>query len=184
MSQPLKTCNKCGESKPESEWYPSRWAAGNGQWCKSCYQEWHRNRYTPKAGADDSPRACAACGESYRPKQRKASIYCSRKCGERARRESGRDRETHLLRKYGVTQEWYDDTLAKQSGGCALCGNGPSERGKYRTHLHVDHDHKTGAVRGLLCDRCNLLLGQFGDDPDRLMAAAKYLLHPPTQQLG
>lgn len=50
----------------------------------------------------------------------------------------------------GFTAEAYDAMLEAQGGGCAICGNPPKSR-----RLHVDHDHKTGAVRGLLCHRCN-----------------------------
>lgn len=50
----------------------------------------------------------------------------------------------------GITAEEYDLRLAAQGGGCAICGATPKTR-----RLHVDHDHKTGAVRGLLCLRCN-----------------------------
>src|SRR5437899_4206973 len=50
----------------------------------------------------------------------------------------------------GIPQEEYDERLAAQGGGCAICGNAPKTR-----RLHVDHDHKTGKVRGLLCHRCN-----------------------------
>lgn len=61
-----------------------------------------------------------------------------------------------------------------QGGCCALCGE--PERGK-RGMLHVDHDHATGSVRGLLCHHCNVALGHFRDDPDRLQAAIDYLTH-------
>ena len=53
----------------------------------------------------------------------------------------------------GVTDAEYDRLLAAQGGGCAICGNPPKTR-----RLHVDHDHKTGRVRGLLCHRCNRAL--------------------------
>ena len=59
-----------------------------------------------------------------------------------------------------------------QSGRCALCSE--PERGK-RGMLHVDHDHATGRVRGLLCHHCNVALGHFRDDPVRLQAAIAYL---------
>lgn len=61
-----------------------------------------------------------------------------------------------------------DELLATQGGVCALCG-GDSAR------WCMDHDHDNGMVRGVLCYSCNVGLGQFGDDPDRLMAAVDYL---------
>lgn len=56
-------------------------------------------------------------------------------------------------KQLGVTDEQYERLLAAQGGGCAICGATPKTR-----RLHVDHDHKTGAVRGLLCYRCNRFL--------------------------
>lgn len=78
----------------------------------------------------------------------------------------------HLERKYGVTLEWYEETLVAQGGCCAVCGYVP-EKGQRR--LAVDHDHETGVVRGLLCQLCNLSVGYMKDDPILLRAAATYL---------
>lgn len=70
----------------------------------------------------------------------------------------------------GVTIEDYDRLLAAQGGGCAICGNPPKTR-----RLDVDHDHKTGRVRGLLCFVCNHhLLGKYATAA-KLRAAADYL---------
>lgn len=77
-------------------------------------------------------------------------------------------RREHLKRKYGITPEKFDEMSASQNGACAVCGS--TER------LVIDHDHETGAVRGLLCNSCNLALGLAGDSVDRLMALAAYLL--------
>ena len=72
-----------------------------------------------------------------------------------------------LRRRYGLTIEQYKAILAAQNGMCALC--------KEREAVDVDHDHKTGKVRSLLCRTCNLALGFFRDCPDRLRAAIAYL---------
>ena len=60
--------------------------------------------------------------------------------------------------------------LAAQGGGCAVCGDPPG-----RTALHVDHSHDTGAVRGLLCFRCNSALGNLRDDPAIIASALAYV---------
>lgn len=78
--------------------------------------------------------------------------------------------ERHLRRSYGITVEQYESMLAAQGGVCAICG-GP-QTGK---NWHVDHDHETGEVRGILCHGCNHALGGARDNPDTLIAAAKYL---------
>jgi hypothetical protein len=77
---------------------------------------------------------------------------------------------TARLRIYGLTQETYDALMLKQLGVCALCNMVP-EHNKW----HVDHDHKTGKVRGLLCKKCNTGLGHFDDEPLLLQAAVEYL---------
>lgn len=71
--------------------------------------------------------------------------------------------------RYGITIDDYDALHAMQDGKCAIC-----ERSS-RRRLHVDHDHVTGLVRGLLCNSCNLALGQLGDDHERVRRAADYL---------
>lgn len=73
-------------------------------------------------------------------------------------------------RNYGISDELYAELLGRQDGLCALCGGSPSKRA-----LHVDHDHKTGMVRGLLCHWCNTALGAFRDDPKILRRAIEYL---------
>lgn len=70
----------------------------------------------------------------------------------------------------GLTEEEYDKLLAKQGGVCAGCLKPPTNR-----RLCVDHDHKTGEIRGLLCFQCNYGLGWLKDDPERLERLAAYL---------
>jgi Recombination endonuclease VII len=80
-------------------------------------------------------------------------------------------RDGHLRRKYGLTADQFDAMLARQGGGCAICGR-TKDRGR---SLAVDHDAVTGALRGILCQNCNRAIGQLGHDPDRLRKATRYL---------
>lgn len=82
------------------------------------------------------------------------------------------DRKRRLLR-HGLTAREYDFLLQKQSGVCAICKK--RRKNKNGTNLTVDHSHKTGKVRGLLCNQCNLALGLLEDCKARLLRAAKYL---------
>lgn len=76
----------------------------------------------------------------------------------------------HYERKYGITEDDYQRMLSEQEGVCSLCKRPP------RTHrLHVDHDHVTGRVRGLLCGGCNGLLGLIEAFPEWPERARKYL---------
>lgn len=71
---------------------------------------------------------------------------------------------------YGLTQDQYDDMIDAQDNRCAICRKETAGKA-----LHVDHDHETGRVRGLLCGPCNMGLGHFGDDVDRMADAIRYL---------
>ena len=82
-----------------------------------------------------------------------------------------RQQAGHLKRKFGMTIEQYEVMLAAQGGGCFICGRAPRED----ISLHVDHDHSTGRVRGILCFCCNNALADFQDDPALLRKAASYV---------
>ena len=87
-------------------------------------------------------------------------------------------REDRLRLLYGISLEEYADRVQRQGGTCAICKKAPNVRtirGVVQPVFVVDHDHVTGRVRGLLCDRCNFTLGRFEDDPLRFEAAATYL---------
>jgi hypothetical protein len=86
----------------------------------------------------------------------------------------GKDRAAKLKKAYGITIEQYDEQLARQLGGCAICGRPPKSR-----CLDVDHDHKTGHLRGLLCHMCNRSLAYLRNSPETAEAAALYLQCPP-----
>lgn len=88
---------------------------------------------------------------------------------DRARRNQ---RNSFIRTHFGLEPEDYDRMLAEQGGVCAICRGGPVGRHKY---LCVDHDHATGAVRGLLCDKCNRAIGLLGDSAERLSTALAYL---------
>lgn len=77
----------------------------------------------------------------------------------------------HLRRSFGITLEVYEMLLKAQCGVCAICGK-TCKTGK---RLGVDHDHETGAIRGLLCLRCDTALGQVDDNIDTLKKMIAYL---------
>src|SRR5262245_2410737 len=81
------------------------------------------------------------------------------------------------IRKLGCTPEQYQKLLVKQDGKCAICGTSEGHRSRYgkTCRLSVDHDHKKGIVRGLLCNNCNRGLGRFKDSVTVLEAAVRYL---------
>lgn len=84
---------------------------------------------------------------------------------EKVRARSASDR----LKKYGLDEQGYYALLWFQDDACAIC------RDPFATTPHIDHDHETGTVRGLLCANCNTGIGKLKDDPKVLLAAAAYL---------
>jgi hypothetical protein len=87
----------------------------------------------------------------------------------------------HLAKDFRITPEQYYEILRRQGGGCAICGTKTLTK-KYKgtpARHPVDHDHKTGIVRGILCDRCNRGLGLLGDSVEILRSALEYLEKQP-----
>lgn len=82
-------------------------------------------------------------------------------------------KQRQRIKKYGMTLDEKQSLLEAQNGVCAICGCA-GESGRWKK-LYIDHDHKTGKVRGMLCERCNFALGHFDDDISRLERAINYL---------
>ena len=89
------------------------------------------------------------------------------------RRQSAKWRRHSLKRYHGLTVATYDRLLAAPNGRCAVCATDkPMGQGR---RFHVDHDHQTRKIRGLLCHHCNTGLGAFRDDPALLAKAIAYV---------
>jgi hypothetical protein len=79
-------------------------------------------------------------------------------------------RRAHYKHRYGISLECYQEMAEAQQGCCAICGRLPNER------LHLDHDHKTGKIRQLLCRWCNTVLGRLEMTPGMLESTSEYLV--------
>lgn len=80
------------------------------------------------------------------------------------------------LKRYGVTLEQWNSMWAKQKGKCPICETTKPKKVRGRKNgWHLDHDHKTGRFRGILCLMCNIGIGYFNDDPKKLKKAISYL---------
>jgi hypothetical protein len=130
---------------------------------------------------------CSGCGADKPAEQFPLSSY-TKQDGTRSRAQPCRScranyakqnylREYHLGRKYGITPADFEALSVQQGGVCAICGHSPDSRG-----LFVDHDHERGFVRGLLCSKCNSLLGLADESPDVLLASIEYLKRGPVVQ--
>jgi hypothetical protein len=104
---------------------------------------------------------------------------CSRLNVRRSYQKTGGrcNRDSCFKRRYGITLEQYEAMHEAQRGLCAICGKPETEirRNNKVCLLSVDHDHRTGEVRKLLCCKCNQAVGSFKDSPDLCERAAVYL---------
>jgi hypothetical protein len=124
------------------------------KWCPDCGAVKPLDEFIRSAGSASGVHSyCRPC-HNARGKESKQRLH-------------GGSRRYHLRRRYGVGQVEFDELLAAQGGRCAICGAADPQ--------HLDHDHRTGWVRGILCFNCNGGLGQFRDSPDFLAEAITYL---------
>lgn len=164
----MKTCSRCKETKPRDEFYNNtRYVDGKQSYCKPCCLAVGRES---AARNPEKRRAKNRAWHLANPDKRRVLTVRSR------------------LRKYGLTPEDYSRLLAKQGGKCAICrASSPGWR-KGRAEQdemswHIDHDHSCcphrgscgKCVRALLCNRCNIVLGQSDEDPSLLAAMIEYL---------
>jgi hypothetical protein len=147
----IRSCTSCLRGKPLAEFYKvKKW---HRRTCKECDRDTQKNYYLNN------------------PTYRSAQIARTR-----ARYSSEERRVRTLAEKYGVTTEWYQHQLEAQGGVCAICQQPETaiRMGKVRP-LAVDHCHKSGRNRKLLCQCCNTMIGLAKEDPQILLAAAEYL---------
>jgi hypothetical protein len=159
MADELKTCGKCGQSKPLGEFAAGRrFADGLQPWCRSCFRAYaHARRQDPDIAAKER----TYHADYYQRKQATGEYGLSQ-------------RKSRLKRQYGISLNEYVSMLVAQGQKCAICGS-PSPNREGADSFDVDHDHKTGKVRGLLCKDCNLTIGTAHDSPEALRKAADYL---------
>lgn len=103
---------------------------------------------------------CKQCKHDYAKEYRKTVRY----------RTKDYARKSLLKRKYGIDQEVFEKMLADQDNKCLICST------EFIKTPALDHDHKTGRLRGVLCHKCNSGIGFFKDDPVLIQKAIDYLI--------
>ena len=186
-----KWCPGCRQAQPVGNFYPSPSRSdGLGSHCKSCSHDKVRDfqlRQRRAKGVKPPVNSMAPAGtkwcpdcKAYRPRDaffRNRSEtdglagYCREHHTERVvsnvEKHHGSKRNYHLKRRYGITEADFNTMYEAQDGLCLGCGKAEAK--------HVDHDHDTGIVRGLLCFNCNQALGNVRDDVEVLLALVEYL---------
>ena len=144
-----KVCNLCHQDLPLTSYWIGDKKRGylRGE-CKDCAKARLRARYAAS------------------PEARAAAYANSRKQALLKPRTPEQQRTYSLKNKFGIEHGGYEKMLAAQGGKCALCdrpdGGRVGTQGKWKSnHFNVDHDHKTGRVRGLLCHKCNVRVGAY-----------------------
>lgn len=147
-----KICSKCDQDKPISDFH-FRKISDNSRfgYCKPC-------RLAKDAG--------------YRRSNPVLIHRINRKSAKKCVTPE-RVRNRNLKNRFGLSIDDYNRMLQQQNNCCAICQT-TTPRGRFNSFC-IDHDHKTGRVRGLLCFKCNLGLGNFNDQTELLLKAKDYL---------
>lgn len=159
-------------------------AKAKGRKCRRCKNPFSEDIETRKI-CPDCRGTCCQCGSAltaettYAGNARRKQYFCKSCVSanvKRTRGNAGFDQKAYdIQRLYGLTPAQHTELLNKASGCCQIC--------KSTERLHIDHDHTTGKVRGILCSSCNVGLGYFKDSPLLLLKANRYLTeHLPNKQ--
>lgn len=147
------TCRQCFAVKTFPAWL-------KGARCHDCTKENKKAYYWAKP-------------EKYRALVNKYAKANPDKIKAYQERTKGHRRKKNLMKKYGITEEQFNQMFLDQGSVCAICKSPTANAGRYG--WHTDHCHKTNKVRGILCHGCNIGIGNLRHNPDFLRAAAQYL---------
>jgi hypothetical protein len=150
MNKIDKRCTKCGKVKLLIEFGRSG-ETGDGflSWCKACVRRWqHNTSHKAEAGA---------MLQQYRRDRHEKALQARRR--------------QRILRTYGISPQQHDQMMEQQHYLCALCGAELTDD----VVPSIDHSHETEIIRGIVCRKCNLMIGLAEDDPKILFMGAKYL---------
>lgn len=172
MQEIVKRCARCKKTKPIASFHRNDASRDGWQcYCIPCWREYNKNRKEYRKNLKyPEERRCLSCD----------LVKCASAFSKDLRSKNGLAphckeclRFGRLLKLYHLSEEGFWDLFSEQDGKCAICLK-PLVFGDKETS--VDHCHKTGKVRGLLCFSCNTGLGRFSDDPRLLRIAYLYLV--------
>lgn len=130
------------------------------QQCLKCEKFKIADHFRGRKDRGTKRRVCRECENGQNLKR-----YHERTSTQEAHRRAA---YKYTIKRYGLTIEDYEKMIEDQNGQCLICEESPEK-------LHVDHDHTTGKIRGLLCHHCNVALGHAKDNPIILERMIKYL---------
>ena len=165
MSDFMRRCTKCNQEFPETLEYfkkDKRYKNGLTSWCRNCLKDYNTlHKRNGRNKNEESKEKARKYAREYRRKNK--DLY----------------RSSRMKSAFGITLEDYNKMFGEQRGLCAICGLPESHKNMYGLKgLSIDHNHNTGKVRGLLCNNCNLAVGQLRVDKFGILnleMAIKYL---------
>ncbi|MCK5612564.1 endonuclease VII domain-containing protein [Candidatus Pacearchaeota archaeon] len=148
-----RICKRCGVERPITDFHiVKECLEGRRPVCKFCIRKQQKKRYDDNA-------------EFARARQRRYNA-----------RNPQVMRQINLKKKYGIVIEEYNIMFESQGGVCLICGCSETvKRNDKIKNLAVDHNHVTGKVRGLLCQKCNQALGLLGENPVVIKSLLEYI---------
>lgn len=156
----MKTCGRCGEPKPLLEFTRrSAVKSGYGSWCLVCASGYSKTKY------NRNPTEGRKRVQSFRESN---PSYSSEYQRNRRKFFPEKVKDAQLRHKYGISIDDWNRMFKQQKGACAIC------KAK-KVCLCVDHNHRTGAVRELLCAQCNYAIAHLKDSATLALEAARYL---------
>ncbi len=161
----MKTCSKCKELKEFSEFYKANYtSSGYSCSCKAC----HKITYSKYKKLNRKKLSEKQKEYNAKNKERNRLYHLNNK-----EKLADKKKWSHLKKTFNLDKEQYLKMLKIQNNVCYICKNIETTKGA--KYLSVDHCHKTGKIRGLLCAACNKALGGFKDNIEYLESAIKYL---------
>lgn len=181
VSMTTKVCTHCQQEKPVSDFATNqRYKDGYYAYCDECVSTVSKEIYAKNR---EKRLAQMKAWKAANPEKVRAANQRWNAANGDLRRQLDRERGVkyprratfyHWKRYFGLTPEAHAALIAAQDGKCRVCGVA-FEPGRGEKSAHVDHDHKSGKVRGIICRECNLGIGHFRDDLALLEKAVVYL---------
>lgn len=177
-----KTCYKCNKNKDFSGFSKNkRTHDGFNVWCKICMKDYQAKWYRHGNNTQQVKTKKHNWYQKNRETElkQKANWYQKNKDqvlerNQQWKKDNHKQHRNQILKKFNINTNDYGQLFNKQGKKCAICRSSKPGR-KGVKYLSVDHCHETDKVRGLLCMRCNLLIGQAQDNIDILKSAIDYL---------
>jgi hypothetical protein len=170
----MKTCTRCKIERPIGQYSKDKSKkSGLRPYCKTCVKK----RYNAEREKHKtySKRHYAENREKYRTYSKRHYEYNREKHKTYSKNYYLNEKNKYKVatntrrRKYGISEDEFCRLVNQQNNCCGICSK------KFDYTPSVDHCHRTGEIRGILCNRCNTGLGQFSDSPELLENAIKYL---------